>query len=223
MSETRPAVDINVEFGGVSIGESTCRLGVRIARSVLNLLAADECFCGHRLTGKVILGHRDDQQGQGKLIDDTDYEVEGSFDVKRIGVNADTIATGLTFSLADIDVADIAKFSKGTGRLVVYEIGELPVDAPDEHDDDDAGIPPGTLRSEGPWRDVPITKLFDGGLLKSLTEAGLTTLGKLSDYTASEKRLTDIPGVGPGKASKIEDVTLAYWRDNPQHAEPATA
>lgn len=216
-------LDVPVEFGGVSIGEATCRLGVRVNRSSLNINAADECFCGHRLSGRVILGIRDESPEQGKLIDDVDFEVQGTFDVKRIGVSVDQITTGLTFSLADIDVAELAKFSKGTGRLIVNGVQELPKDSPDEGDDEEDGHTPGTLKSEGPWRDVHLSTLFKGAVLKSLVEADLTTVGKLCDYTASDKRLTDIPGIGPGKGGVIEDTMLAFWRDNPQYAEPSKA
>jgi len=37
-------LDIPVQFGGVSIGDQTARLGVSIDRKSLNLNAADEAF-----------------------------------------------------------------------------------------------------------------------------------------------------------------------------------
>jgi len=61
---------------------------------------------------------------------------------------------------------------------------------------------------------VPLSTLFDGGLLKSLTEAGLATVGALAAHTESGKRLTDLPGVGLGKAEKIENRMLQFWADN---------
>ena len=48
--------------------------------------------------------------------------------------------------------------------------------------------------------------------------AGIDTVGQLADYSASEKRLTDVAGIGPGKAQAIEDRLLEFWQDNP-HAE----
>lgn len=205
-------LDIPVEFGGVSIGEATARLGIRANRSVLNLAAADEVFCGHRLTGRVVLGGSDDQPGQGRIVDDLDHQVDGTFDCKRIGVTQEQISTGLTFSLADVDVRELAKFSKGTGRLIVEGVGELPEEADDDAVQTDA---PGTLKAEGPWRDVLLDTLFHGALLKSLNKAGLVTVGNLADFSASEQRLTDLEGIGPGKAAQIEDRMLQFWEQNP--------
>lgn len=124
--EEAALIDVPVEFGGVSIGEATARLGVRISRSCLTLAKADQCFCGHRLTGCVQLGGSDDASGQLKLADDLEHAVKATFDCKRLGVSADTLSIGLTFSLKDINVADLAKFSKGAGRLVVEDVSEIP-------------------------------------------------------------------------------------------------
>jgi hypothetical protein len=205
-------LDIPVEFGGVSIGEATCRLGVRINRDVCNIVLADEVFCGHRLTGKVILGGSDEMPNQTRMID-SEYSVEGSFDVKRIGVSAGQISTGLTFSLADIDVSDLAKFSKGAGRLIVEGVGEIPADAPDEHEEDKE---PRNLKVDEPLRDVQLDKIFGGDLLKGLKGGGLDTVGALADYTTAKKRLTDLPGIGPGKADEIADTMVEFYKQNPQ-------
>ena len=209
-------VDIPVQFGGVSIGDQTARLGVSIDRKVLNLNAADEAFCGHRLNGRLVLGGDGDQPGQATIVDDLHETLEGVFDCKRIGVNAKAITTGLTFSLADIDVRELAKFSRGSGRLQVASIEVLPADAADE-DEEEMREPPGALRAEGPWRDYLLSNLFEGALLKALKKAGLETVGQLSDYTSTgEQRLTDIDGIGPSKADAIESRMIQFWEDNPQ-------
>jgi len=212
---TKPesVLDVPVDFGGVSIGESTARLGIKVSRDRLNLVAADEIFCGHRLTGRVLLGHIDDDADQMAMFDDADVEVNGSFDVKGLRVTADSIATGLTFSLSDIDVATLAQFSKGKGRVIVSHVAEIPHD---KEDDVDLDHVPGTLKTNAPWREVSLSTLFEGGLLKNLKAAGLDTVGKLSDYTASERRLTDIGGVGNAAGQKIEDRMLQFWAANQQ-------
>lgn len=204
-------LDIPVEFGGVSIGESTCRLGVRINRDVCNINTADEIFCGHRLTGKVLLGGSDDSPNQKKFLDGDEYSVEGSFDVKRIGVTVEMISTGLTFSLADIDVADLAKFSKGAGRLMVEGVGEIPDDAPNEHAEDKDQL---DLRFDGDLGDVPLKKIFSGTILKGLLEGGLDNVRALADYTAANKDLTELPGIGPGKAEKITETMIEFHKQN---------
>lgn len=206
-------LDAPVQFGGVSIGDNTARLGVRFARDVLNLDAADELLCNHRLTGSAILGRNGDAHNQQLLVDDADHRVDGTFDVKGFRCTMDVIATGLTFSLADIDVAELAKLSKGEGRLLIESIGEIPVE---EREKAPATIP-GTLKADGPWKKVPLDELFSGAILKSLNEGGIKTVGDLADYTATEnQRITDIAGIGPGKAETIDEVMLKFWAANPQ-------
>jgi len=67
------------------------------------------------------------------------------------------------------------------------------------------------------WRTVSISELgITGKLAESLTEAGLTTMGAIADWGDSGKLLTDVPGVGPAKAEKIENATAEYWARHPR-------
>lgn len=78
--------------------------------------------------------------------------------------------------------------------------------------------------SPEPWRAVPTADLgrFDLSpkIVEKLTEAGLSTIGQLADWSASEKRLTDIPGVGASTATKIEEALDRFWASQPKPAEP---
>jgi len=183
-----------VEFGGVSFGDHVARVGIKIAREHIDLDVADGLFCGHRLTGTLLLGSRDDQAGQSKLFEDQDIEVNGVFDVKRLGVNAKQINASLAFSSDDIDVATLAKsFPKGSGKLNVVKVEAIP----DDDDMDDVKVvkdPPGALR------------------------AGLNTVGDMANWTAAGNQLDDIKGLGPAKVQQVEDRMLQYWADNPQEA-----
>lgn len=216
--------DIPVGFGGVSIGKSTAKLSLKINRERLSLEFADELFCERRLTGKIQLGGAEDGSGQLKFFD-TDPQLNGSFDVHRFGVTAEAYATGATFKLKEIDVSLLAQFSKGAGRMVIYEAAPIPEDAePDEHDESENGQQsiPGTYETSKPWREASLDGLFSGALLKALKGAGLATVGDLYDYqqptkTGFEKRLSDIKGIGPSKVQAIEDRMIEFWRDNPQH------
>lgn len=125
-------LELAAEFSGVSIGDTTARLGIRFSREDIGIEAADKTFCGHRLDCEVVLGNDRDSGGQKTLVDDLDHRVAGSADVKRIGVLPDAISTGLTFSLEDIDIAELAKFSKGRGRLLVRGVGDIPVETKPE-------------------------------------------------------------------------------------------
>jgi hypothetical protein len=218
MSETNGApkgelLKLPVDYGGVSIGQGTARVGLRIAREKCDLVAADAFFVGKRLDVRISLGRRDDSAGQGQMFEH-DYILEGAADVKRIGANVAHITTGLTFSTESIDVETLCRFAKGSGYLEVVGVEELP-DAADEDDEPEFRGTPSTLRATGPWRNVQLDTLFDGGILKALKKAGLDTVGALSDFTASDRRLTDIDGIGPGKAGNIEERLMKFWEANP--------
>ena len=72
------------------------------------------------------------------------------------------------------------------------------------------------------WRAVTIDELgFGGRIHKALTEANLTTLGAIADWT-KEYQLTDIGGIGPAAGLEIEEKLADYWAKNPL-PEEATA
>ncbi len=134
--KTEP-LEIPCEFGGVSLGDSTCRLGIRITRDSLSLTKADQFLCGRRIGGTIILSGRKDSPGQKKMFDSS-LSIRGVFDVKRIGVSPGEISCGLTFSKADVDVATLSNFAKGQGLIRIANVEELPTgDEPSEDDDGD--------------------------------------------------------------------------------------
>lgn len=212
------AIEFPVKFGGVSIGEVTARISVRIDREVCNINTADEVFCGHRLTGLITLSK--DDNGQTKIMDDMHHEVRATFDVKRIGITAAQVTTGLTFSLADIDVSELAPLANKAGRLIIENVAAIPVDAPvnqqdEEEEEDDTS---GKYHWEGEgdaWRFFPLNMMFSGIILKSLCSAGLENMGLLADYTKSGKKLSDVEGLGPGRADKIVQEVEVFWDNNP--------
>lgn len=64
------------------------------------------------------------------------------------------------------------------------------------------------------WREVSIRVALEGppvGVIVSMNEAGIFTMGDLADWTAAGKRLTDIPGVGEAKAQQIHDAEADFW------------
>lgn len=203
-------IDIGVLFKGVSIGKNTARIGVKIDRKRLPLAKADEVFCGHRLDGSLVLGRADESPGQSQLFDNSEL-LDGVFDCKSLSIGADSVSLGLTFSLNDINVAELAKYSNTPGRVIVDDVGEIPEDAKDDHEEHHV---PGTLAADGPWREFELSEMFEGAVLKSLHAADIKTVGELHDWTASDKRLIDIKGIGEGKAQEIEDRMMQFWQDN---------
>lgn len=220
------ATDLPVEFGGVSIGQQTAKLSIKINREFLNIVAADDALCGRRVTGKVAFGRSGDTPGQMLLLEEMDEVIEATFDIHRFGVTPDHFTSGLTFKLKEIDIGQLARFSKGSGRLVLDEVEEIPRDAVDDSEDaeevDGQTTMEGTFRTDGPWRKVALDTLFSGAVLKSLKAAGLATVGDLHDYQQPDKKsgyvkqLTDIKGIGESKVQQIEDRMMEFWRDNKQ-------
>lgn len=135
MSKSRQEVVLNlpVEFSGVAIGEGVARIGFRVRRENLNILAADESLCGRRLTGRAIVTPGSDAANQtyieGTAAADGKHEIEGTFDVKRFSVSTKFISAGLTFNLEEIDIKQLGHFSKRSGFLVVNDVGEIPAKA----------------------------------------------------------------------------------------------
>lgn len=213
-------VDKPVDFGGVSIGKTTGRIGIVIDRSYLGLDDAADMLCGRRLTGKVVLGRKGDAADQTTLVDDLNAEVAGAFDCKGFRVSEGSLSAGLTFALAEVDIAELAKFSKGVGRLIVYELGEIPHDAPSEDFEEDPPI----MKAAGEWTLVPLDTLpLKPRVLKALAKADLTTMGRLADFTALKGQWwwKDIPGVGEAAAAEIEEITMKFWAANPDAAKAA--
>lgn len=216
---THNQLDIPVEFGGVSIGQKTARLGMTVSREVLNINAADEAFVERRVTGLVILGGGQDSAGQTTFID-TDERIEGTFDIHRFGVKSETYTTGLTFALKEIDIATLALFSKGKGRLILTDIDDIPADVVEEHDDDDQQTFE-DLSVDGEAFETSLDLLFTGALLKNMKAAGLQTVKDLTEWTKPDgggycKQLTDIKGVGASASEKIEERMIEFWAQNPQ-------
>lgn len=204
-----------VEFGGVSIGQSTARLGIRISREDIEIDEADNIFCGRRLKGKIELGKKDEDSRQTKFFDSGPV-VEGVFDVKRIGLSPEQVSTGLTFSIKDVDIRTLAKFSKGVGVLSVESVEDLPEEADEKVSA--AQKDAKSYKAEGPWRDVPMDSLFSGSILASFHGAGIETMGQYSDWANSSiNKRKELKGIGEAKQAKIDDVMAKFWEANPQN------
>lgn len=129
---------LSVEYGNVSIGEETASIGVRIRRESLNIMAADELFCGRRLMGQIVV-HAGDEDAQQTHLGDVKIRqsISGSFDVKRFGVSPKHISARLVFVISEIEVGELAEFSKQRGSLIVEQALEIeraakPAPAPEE-------------------------------------------------------------------------------------------
>jgi hypothetical protein len=219
---TTPCLDIPVSFGGVSIGDQTARIGVKISRECLNIDAADEALCGKRLVGKVVLGHNGDSAGQGKLFDGADHEISGAFDVKRFSVGPKEITAGLTFSLGSIDLSELGHFAKQSGRMLVESILAIPDDAANEdadggEDDDSFAMTDRAANAadelQGAWRKASLADVgLRDGDIKKLGTVGVTTAGELQDRMQKHGQFwaSEITGFGLAAKDRIEDSFNAF-------------
>lgn len=114
---------LEVKFGGLSIGESTARLGVAIGRGAMTLSRAEKLLCERRLSGSIELGGL---QGQLPGMQGEAHTIVGVFDTKALSVKSKYYATGLTLALEEIDVSDLAHFPKREGVLRISEISAIP-------------------------------------------------------------------------------------------------
>lgn len=209
------ALNLPAKFGGLSIGDATARLAASFDRKLLDLDRADDAFCERRLIGRIVLGHEGDAAGQQTF---TEQEtLAAAFDVKGFSVKTRQVGTGLTFSLAEIDVAHLAKFAGASGRLVVDRMTDIP---PAEKATEKNAAPLFEQSDAGDWEAIELDEIFDPkrAIRRRLGEAGINTLGQLAHYTDGETtELTDIEGIGPKAADDIAAVLEAFWTANPQY------
>jgi hypothetical protein len=121
------------KFGNLNVGDEVCRIAVRIDRSKLKLADADKLLCSRRITCKLVF----DNGGSGETPQlpgaDDKLTVKGSFDTKSFGVNAKSIAAGLTANIKDIDLEELTKFAKREGRIEISGVVDIePEDDPEE-------------------------------------------------------------------------------------------
>ncbi len=214
----KTALNAPVAFGGVSIGEKTARIGIKINRKNLTLETADKAFSGRRLIGRIVLGHEDESADQTQMFD-SDYSVEGAFDVNQFSTNATYFGAGLTFNLAEIDIEDLAHMSKGAGRLIVDEVTDIPEPEPEEKTPKSE-----SLKFTGEWAKVRMDEIFkaDGVIVKGFAAKDIVTVGDMVNWQKDDRnQLIDLPGVGPSKVQEIEDTMMVFWASNPEAAEQA--
>lgn len=140
-TKTEALIDIPVQYGDLSVGETTCRIGINVARDKLSVSKADSLICGKRLSGRITAVPGNGNPDQGQLITDENVVV-AAFDVKKIGFNKKTIGFGLTFAIESVDTDALFHFSKRAGRLIVDSAEALPSKdkrkkADDDEDDDE--------------------------------------------------------------------------------------
>lgn len=124
-----------VKYGKVSIGEAIASVPITMQLSDLSLNSAYKQLCGKRITGQIMARSGGAQAKQASLMEGSDLEIEGAFDIKSFSFNKKKISTTISFSLESISIEDLAHFAKREGILTATGIDEIP--EKDDEDDDD--------------------------------------------------------------------------------------
>lgn len=136
-------VRIPVHFAGVSIGDETGAVGIKVLHEDLDandknaaVLRAFELLCCRRLGGVLTLGKRGDGETQGKLYE-TDVTITGSFDTNNLGVTPKSVSSRLSCALTEVSASDLAKFAKRDGYFTITSLMEaIETDDEDESEDE---------------------------------------------------------------------------------------
>lgn len=127
-------LELPVTFGGLSIGETTCRLGMSISRANFTVSKADKHLVSKRLSVALLArtkGANSDQESLPGMDNDTVIEAVG--DCKGFSAGGNSISFGLTFMLSSVDVEKLSHFPKRDGRCTVKGVEDIEP-AEDEED-----------------------------------------------------------------------------------------
>jgi hypothetical protein len=108
-----------VDFGGVSIGDESARLGMRLDINALSLSQAYKMFAGARLAISLVLFSDSESSDQQELIKGIRPTLQATVDVNGFRVTRKNISIGCKFSIGSTDVKLLSQFAKRKGRLVV--------------------------------------------------------------------------------------------------------
>lgn len=111
-----------VELGTVGIGEDTARIGVKVSKEQCNIDAAEEMFCGKRLSIRLEMQLPGEAEGQGVLFDGAKPSITASVKVRRWSSGPKAVTFGLTFDLTSCDVNALAHFAKRNATLYVNSV-----------------------------------------------------------------------------------------------------
>lgn len=207
-------VILPAEFQGVSFGDETARVGIRVSREKLTIEDADRLLCGKRVDCRIIVQPKDDDQAQQYSVDGIKFTIEGSADVTQVAFSRKLIKFGLTFCLESINRGELSEFAKRQGRVEINATADIPA----KSGRNKVGTP---ATNETNWRDRSIDELrgvtdHDMTLLK---DAGIRTFGDLEDNRKTNGTFRAIKGVGEKADERIFNATVEWLDKNGPKAE----
>lgn len=74
------------------------------------------------------------------------------------------------------------------------------------------------------WRSFPLSGTsIPSNILAILAESSIATVGDVANLSNKGLALTDVRGIGPTKASRIEDSLAQFWHEHPEFTRSAPA
>lgn len=125
----KAVLKLPVKFKNLSVGDTTTSIGVTVARShgKLNLVAAEEAFCGKRLKVCLLVGAGSDPD-QGVLWDDAQFRIDAIADAKKVSITPKLIGTSLQFQLSGVNIEELTHFANQEGVLLVVKVVDIPAE-----------------------------------------------------------------------------------------------
>ncbi len=69
------------------------------------------------------------------------------------------------------------------------------------------------------WRETPVEEIFSPGVCKIVHKSDIINLGGITDWTARDKQLVDLPGIGKKKAEDMENDLIKFWAAHPEYTQ----
>ena len=188
MVEQNPILEVNVQFGGVSFGDQTARLGISFDEDLFSSKSAEEFLVGSRLKIVAVPGSQDSTSFRQKELVESGKRLESEVDCKGYSRGMHGFKAGLTFNVSSVDESILVHLRKKAGRLSMERIGSC------GHDDDEDSIDPDDREFED----------------RSQRPLGFPALN------ATAKALRETKGMGteadPAAGAKIEDLSRDHLR-----------
>lgn len=115
----RAAITCEAQIKACSVSEKTVALGVEVARSELDLMAADHSLVASRIAVRISAG----DPKQGALFEGDESAVEAFADVSKISVGPSTIGFRLSFLRQSVDLDAVARYAGKTAQVEFRRTG----------------------------------------------------------------------------------------------------
>jgi hypothetical protein len=227
---------VDVEFGNVSNGDETARVGIKIDRDEIELDDCETYFCGRRVEAELYARITSQQSLEGMESDQpTEVMIRAQFDINGYRVSPKAVTAGLTVPLNVVDRSMFGWLARRNGTLRCTHVADL--DKDDQRDNQSAFDEESTSDSLSGQKTFgtaavaaerkragqdeagreSIKKLgMTKGLTANVEAAGCKTIADLEEFIrTNEWWHRNIKGVGEEKVNIILDSLMVYRQQHP--------